>query len=247
MPAPIDLHIHAIPDIEMDTTFRASDVLQATETLKMTASKGGLNSHKRRFVKTMGLRHKPTMDWGMRARARNQVHWDKYWYQLETEKQGTSANVAEPAFGDMGEDRAATSPNRPEFSFSNRTQKVDGASEDSFDSLLRSKRPTDSRDGTTNTDEQPVPQGADMNTPFSQESSSTKEASDDDPGFYFFQQELDHFPTLTTKPSETSSQTGEFTSTTGPESPGGPASPGTKSTFRQYYHVSSEFYKPGKA
>ncbi|CAO3570450.1 unnamed protein product [Mortierella alpina] len=36
------------------------------------------------FVKTFGLRHKPSMDWGMRARARNQVHWDKYWSELET-------------------------------------------------------------------------------------------------------------------------------------------------------------------
>ncbi|KAG9320745.1 hypothetical protein KVV02_005128 [Mortierella alpina] len=36
------------------------------------------------FVKTLGLRHKPSMDWGMRARARNQVHWDKYWSELET-------------------------------------------------------------------------------------------------------------------------------------------------------------------
>ncbi|KAF9147535.1 hypothetical protein BG015_010799 [Linnemannia schmuckeri] len=36
------------------------------------------------FVKSFGLRHKATMDWGMRARARTQRHWDKYWHQVET-------------------------------------------------------------------------------------------------------------------------------------------------------------------
>ncbi|KAF9285125.1 Thymus-specific serine protease [Mortierella alpina] len=41
-------------------------------------------SNRSPFVKTFGLRHKPSMDWGMRARARNQVHWDKYWSELET-------------------------------------------------------------------------------------------------------------------------------------------------------------------
>ncbi|KAG0096679.1 hypothetical protein BGZ93_004143 [Podila epicladia] len=32
------------------------------------------------------LRHKPTMDWGMRARARNQIHWDKYWFHFEASR-----------------------------------------------------------------------------------------------------------------------------------------------------------------
>ncbi|KAG0066590.1 hypothetical protein BGZ90_001343 [Linnemannia elongata] len=47
---------------------------------------GTINSRSLRnpFVKSFGLRHKATMDWGMRARARTQRHWDKYWHQVET-------------------------------------------------------------------------------------------------------------------------------------------------------------------
>ncbi|KAG0214054.1 hypothetical protein BGX28_002920 [Mortierella sp. GBA30] len=46
--------------------------------------------HKYPFARTFGLRHKPSIDWGMRARARRQMHWDEYWGGLET-AQGSDA------------------------------------------------------------------------------------------------------------------------------------------------------------
>ncbi|KAK3831127.1 MAG: hypothetical protein J3R72DRAFT_527838 [Linnemannia gamsii] len=45
------------------------------------------------FVKSFGLRHKATMDWGMRARARTQKHWDKYWDQLENPQASGFGNL----------------------------------------------------------------------------------------------------------------------------------------------------------
>ncbi|GJJ71170.1 hypothetical protein EMPS_03520 [Entomortierella parvispora] len=241
MPALIELHARATPDIGAKPHFRASDAQGAvTDNLNMAAiSKGSLSSHKRRFVKTMGLRHKPTMDWGMRARAKNQVHWDKYWYQLETGKQWAITNADEPPTSNF-EDKKDV-----EISSSSEPG-VDSTTNGSFSGSFKPETTPDSQDEVaTDTDDQSGPEGADMNGQFSQDSSSTGAASDDDPGFYFFQQILDHFSTLKTKPSETSSLAEEFDSKSGSENLHGSASWRIKSTFRQYYHISSEFYKPG--
>ncbi|KAG0284810.1 hypothetical protein BGZ96_010843 [Linnemannia gamsii] len=67
---------------------------------------GTINSRSLRnpFVKSFGLRHKATMDWGMRARARTQRHWDKYWHQLETGDESSDLYMVGTTSSDPGTD-----------------------------------------------------------------------------------------------------------------------------------------------
>ncbi|KAF9932489.1 hypothetical protein FBU30_008062 [Linnemannia zychae] len=75
-------------------------------------------------VKSFGLRHKATMDWGMRARARTQKHWDKYWRQLETRQDTAFDDLYNIAEIDMRENAGTENGqpgNEPLISNSNST------------------------------------------------------------------------------------------------------------------------------
>lgn len=199
-----------------------------------------------RPVRPLSLRHNPTMDWGMRARARNQIYWDKYWVQLEASrhddniilneydaKEKDAKTSSKPNDGDSDDGRNSagdqdstkhsTSCSPPTHLLSTDTNSTDSASNNVC------------RDGT-------IPNsanGANSTTSFTGESgyesegtggsrSHTPTSEDDDAGYFYFHQILNHFQ--------------DPTSTPGSESIGRPS----QETFRQYYHVSAEFYKPGK-
>ncbi|KAG0033032.1 Thymus-specific serine protease [Podila clonocystis] len=122
------------------------------------------------------------MDWGMRARARNQIHWDKYWFQFEASRYDH----------DTKEEEGETS-GKPHAGDSENDKRGSGCES--------------------------------MGTGGSHTYAPTSE--DDDMGYFYFHQILNHFQ--------------EPSSALGGESEGRPP----QVAFRQYYHVSSEFYKPG--
>ncbi|KAF9574315.1 Thymus-specific serine protease [Mortierella alpina] len=131
---------------------------------------GTLNrSYRSPFVKTFGLRHKPSMDWGMRARARNQVHWDKYWSELET---GQEFDI----LSDLDLDPDLSDLSRNSTLSQNTTTTANGSSHLQLGADLVTQ-PESSND--------PEP-GATGTTP-------GLPPGDKDPG-YFFTQVLDHYP-----------------------------------------------------
>ncbi|KAG0332709.1 hypothetical protein BG000_009800 [Podila horticola] len=131
------------------------------------------------------------MDWGMHARARNQIHWDKYWVQPEASRHDNNITLNDASNNVC---RDGTIPNSANGANSTKSF----AGESGYES-----------EGTG---------GSPSHTPTSE---------DDDAGYFYFHQILNHFQ--------------DPTSTPGSESIGGPS----QETFRQYYHVSAEFYKPG--
>ncbi|KAF9215860.1 hypothetical protein BGZ59_000094 [Podila verticillata] len=173
------------------------------------------------MIRPLGLRHKPTMDWGMRARARNQIHWDRYWFQLE-------ANRYE---GALMMDREHQNARREQDIEVSGQEHNAGESEDD-------NKPNDAgRDGT-------IPNGANgtLNTTksftgtgsggcegMSTEGSPTisPTSKEDDTGYFYFRQILNHFQEPSSSPR------------------GGSEGRSGQETFQQHYHVSAEFYKPG--
>ena len=212
------------------------------------ASKGA-HSHKYRFVKTMGLRHKPTMDWGMRARARNQVHWDKYWNQFEP----TGTSGASATFGDDGslsvETKANQDPSKLESlaqPLTNCDMRTNNTAKSELDGMQDVPLGPDRRVRMTNTSllsEPLVVRPDDSFTP--QSTTAGGPAPEDDSGYHFFQQVLNHFPNTTVNNPPPNVPRNESASTTQSDSILESSSLKNMTTFRQYYHVSSEFYKPG--
>ncbi|KAF8929458.1 hypothetical protein BGZ58_008929 [Dissophora ornata] len=151
------------------------------------------------FVKTLGLRHKSTMDWGMRARAQNQIHWDKYWYPFEP------GQVRSKGYRDGNISGRTHSLDTPQAGRDNKTKEANTkgnttVAQKEDDEVVK------------------VLEAAASSTTAAPEGESEL-------GYFFFSQPLDHF----------------LENSTSSSSP--PAN--RSNTFRQYYHISSEFYKPG--
>lgn len=225
--------------IEQETRFRASDVLES-----------GASAHRGRFVKTMGLRHKPTMDWGMRSRAKNQEHWDKYWNQLETGQQWGGGGSG---FSDDDDDERKNAMSKPPLhAFSNCSTQIDNPLENknNSDCIATTDPVEDATDPDDDAQSEPLADAGESE-PFSQESSSTtgSSTSDIDPDYHYFQQVLDHFTSTTSDSSSVPPiiQAEEFVGAFDSEELHGSTTYSSdKSKFRQYYYVSDEFYKPGK-
>ncbi|KAF9542254.1 hypothetical protein EC957_002206 [Mortierella hygrophila] len=193
---------------------------------------GAINSRSLRnpFVKSFGLRHKATMDWGMRSRARTQRHWDKYWHQVETGQEsgldtlyntgnsdtgaGISAGVctvvgAGRSGGPGGDNNADSRSNSTDKSYSTAAAMKDNG-------LARA--------------ETEVPLSPDMIVPLP--------GDNDGPGSLFFSQLLNHYqkspPSQDPSTYFSSTRTGHNTT-----------AHNTTATFRQYYQINLEFYKPG--
>ncbi|KAF9945898.1 hypothetical protein BGZ70_003511, partial [Mortierella alpina] len=110
------------------------------------------------------------MDWGMRTRARNQVHWDKYWSELET---GQEFDILSDLDLDLDADPPAFSGN---ITLSPNTTTVDGNSHLQLlgaDAVMQPESSSEQQPGTAGTTPG-LPPG------------------DADPG-YFFTQLLDHY------------------------------------------------------
>lgn len=214
------------------------------------------NQQHRPVFRPLGLRHKPTMDWGMRARARNQIHWDKYWFQLEASRydgglmanqehhsarreQGMEAsgqkhnhdeseNDNKSTAGDQNNGKHSTSCSPPTRLYSadiNNTDNSNNSNDTGRDGII-----PNSANGTLNTTKSFAGDGSGgcegMSTGGSPSISPTTE--DDDTGFFYFRQILNHFQEPSSSPGGESEGRSE------------------QGIFRQYYHVSEEFYKPGK-
>ncbi|KAF9937575.1 hypothetical protein BGZ67_001086 [Mortierella alpina] len=107
------------------------------------------------------------MDWGMRARARNQVHWDKYWSELET---GQEFDI----LSDLDLDPDLPGCGRNSSTPSQNTTTADGNSHLQLgaDTGMQADSSNEQKAGTTTTPRLPP--------------------GDADPG-YFFTQILDHY------------------------------------------------------
>lgn len=207
----------------------------------------------RPMIRPLGLRYKPTMDWGMRARARYQIHWDKYWFQVEASRyegdmmmdqkhqarreQDTKASGQEHSAGESEDDNKSTAGDQDNGTKHSTSYSPPARS---YSADVNSTDNSNNSNGADNT----IPNGANgtLNTTksfagtrsggcegMSTEAPSISPTSkEDDKGCFYFHQILNHFQ----EPS--SSPRGESEGRSGQE------------TFRQYYHVSAEFYKPGK-
>ncbi|KAF9430032.1 hypothetical protein BGZ94_008558 [Podila epigama] len=233
------------------------------------------------------------MDWGMRARARDQIHWDKFWFQLETDRRASDIklhsddtndrdegnddddddddNAGDDAdddaddenghhHGDKGDTASALAPGseptlspgqeqdgstgkkrvHPKFYSTscslpiseNSSCKDHNSIENEYATNSTTGIPKVSNEGTVTKDchfTYPSNNGSSTIKPNGRDGDSSSDggkyssapASDDvDEGYLYFHQALDHFQVQ-------------------------PAPPPKQETFRQYYHVNSEFYKPG--
>lgn len=238
---------------------------------------GTINSRSLRnpFVKSFGLRHKATMDWGMRARARTQRHWDKYWHQVETGQEsgfdslyetgnsgtgtgtnaGTSTSVSTDVnAGGTGGPREETTTSSSSDTISN-TYGASSSSPYTCASALncteKSNLDTDSRSNRTDGSYSTAPPTttttvtkdnglarAETELPFSPDMITPLPGDNDGTGSLFFSQLLNHNqkspPSQDPSTSFPSTYTDNKTTTHN-----------TSTTFRQYYQINREFYKPG--
>ncbi|KAF9295160.1 hypothetical protein BGZ88_002670 [Linnemannia elongata] len=238
---------------------------------------GTINSRSLRnpFVKSFGLRHKATMDWGMRARARTQRHWDKYWHQVETGQEsgfdslyetgnsgtgtgtnaGTSTSVSTDVnAGGTGGPREETTTSSSSDTISN-TYGASSSSPYTCASALncteKSNLDTDNRSNRTDGSYSTAPPTttttvtkdnglarAETELPFSPDMITPLPGDNDGPGSLFFSQLLNHNqkspPSQDPSTSFPSTYTDNKTTTHN-----------TSTTFRQYYQINREFYKPG--
>ncbi|KAF9143711.1 hypothetical protein BGX30_014960 [Mortierella sp. GBA39] len=223
---------------------------------------GAINSRSLRnpFVKSFGLRHKATMDWGMRARARTQRHWDKYWHQVETGQEsgignlcetgnsgtgagisaGVSTDVGAGGSGGLGGDNSKAPGEETIFSSSPNTKSdTNGASSSSLNCTQNSNLDTDSRLNRTDKSYSTAAMKdnglarAETELPFSPDMIVPLPGDNDGPGSLFFSQLLNHYQK--SPPSQDPST--YFSSTRTDHN--------TTATFRQYYQINWEFYKPG--
>lgn len=240
---------------------------------------GTINSRSLRnpFVKSFGLRHKATMDWGMRARARTQRHWDKYWHQLETGDESSDLFIAGTTSTDTGTDkdmdtRASTGtyistdanaegsggengapgqettvPSSPDTisdslraslctSASNCTQNLNlsinyNNTDGPYSATIITTTTTAIKDSGLARAETEPPTLLNMITP--------PLGDNDGPGSLFFSQLLNHYQ----KPPPPQESYAFFTSTTSDNDNNSTLH--TNTTFRQYYQINREFYKPG--
>lgn len=228
---------------------------------------GAINSRSLRnpFVKSFGLRHKATMDWGMRARARTQRHWDKFWHQGETGQEfdetgssGTGIRTDMSAGGSGGpggdnnnapgeeETLISSSPNTMSYTCGASTSSaftctftINCTQNSKLDTNNRSNI-TDGSDSTAKTTTAMKDNGlarAETELPFSPDMIAPLLGDNDGPGSLFFSQPLNHYqkPPPSQDPSTyfPSSYTDNTTAHI------------TNATFRQYYQINREFYKPG--
>ncbi|KAG0226418.1 Thymus-specific serine protease, partial [Mortierella sp. GBA43] len=161
------------------------------------------------FVKTLSLRHKPTMEWGIDARVKSRMHWDKYWHQLEATRQyceGLEGRLESYQVGVTSDKQHGT------------VVPTKGTGED--ESATGSMNKND-----LNTCKHEAMGGLETDDTCNADNMSTTSVDDEDAmmGYFYFRQPLDHFSGLS------------------PSSP----SLASNSTFRQYYQVNSEFYRPG--
>ncbi|KAG0375252.1 hypothetical protein BGX24_009347 [Mortierella sp. AD032] len=202
------------------------------------------------------------MDWGMRARARTQKHWDKYWDQLE--------NPQASGFGNLDDTGTAH-----EVGIGTNFNSETGA-------IIADATCTDARIGTgiVGAGES----GGDINNKASPEIMLTAVTTattikdnglaraeaeppkvppdyispplgdNDGPGSLFFSQLLNHYdkppssfpiaPTTNEDPTSTSDFSSPFDNIINSRNNNNGATH-TNATFRQYYQINREFYKPG--
>ncbi|KAG9063049.1 hypothetical protein KI688_004649 [Linnemannia hyalina] len=229
---------------------------------------GTINSRSLRnpFVKSFGLRHKATMDWGMRSRARTRRHWDKYWHQVETGEKygfdnlyetgnsgtgagisaGVSTDVGAGGSGGPGGDNSKAPGEETTISSSPHTKSyTNGTSSSSLNCTQNSNLDADSRSNSTDKSyptaaatkdnglaraETELSLSPDMIVPLP--------GDNDGPGSLFFSQLLNHYqkspPSHDPSTYFSSTRTDHNTTTHN-----------TTATFRQYYQINWEFYKPG--
>ncbi|KAF9435950.1 hypothetical protein BGZ76_005171 [Entomortierella beljakovae] len=159
------------------------------------------------FTKAFRLRHKSTVDWGMRDTLPNKRHWDKYWHQLEARRKSKDSE------NELEEDKeilaTKTSTNQaPNYTITSQDKNIVDKLGDSVDGLSDPE----------------IDYGESL---FWEETVET--IDDSESGYFYHSQILDHFydPPSTSDYSYT------------------PTPPPLNSSFRQYYHISNEFYKPG--
>lgn len=205
------------------------------------------------------------MDWGMRARARTQRHWDKFWHQGETGQEfdetgssGTGIRTDMSAGGSGGpggdnnnapgeeETLISSSPNTMSYTCGASTSSaftctftINCTQNSKLDTNNRSNI-TDGSDSTAKTTTAMKDNGlarAETELPFSPDMIAPLLGDNDGPGSLFFSQPLNHYqkPPPSQDPSTyfPSSYTDNTTAHI------------TNATFRQYYQINREFYKPG--
>ncbi|KAG0325753.1 hypothetical protein BGZ99_000198 [Dissophora globulifera] len=158
--------------------------------------------HMHLFPRSLGLRHKSTIDWSMRMKAWSRVPWEQHWTSLESGQAGETGKQAERV-GDIGlEEQTRERPY-----------------ENTTGSLIFDKQDTR---GSNNVS---MSEPAGETSSFKETLVASAPGEGSDSGYFFFSQLLDHMANSSAQSSA-------------------PPLSGN-STFRQYYHVSNEFYKPG--
>ncbi|KAF9361008.1 hypothetical protein BGX26_006560 [Mortierella sp. AD094] len=163
------------------------------------------------FTKTFGLRHKSTVDWGMRDRARNKVSWDKYWHQFEAERR----NKYRYGDGDEPDQNSASKPGD-----------IPDLHKAPLNNVTLDKSAVVGPGADAGEEDIMDPEIDLEESPFWDETVSAFE-EDGESGYFYHSQVLDHFYEPTTDSNPIASPP-----------------PPLNNTFRQYYHISSEFYKP---
>ncbi|KAF8948879.1 hypothetical protein BGZ47_001611 [Haplosporangium gracile] len=241
---------------------------------------GAVNSRSLRnpFVKSFGLRHKATMNWGVRARARTQQHWDKYRHQVETGQgssgfnnlyetgssgssgtgadTGTGKSTYAGAGGSGGDSNKGSAEETMISSSQDAISYFHGASASlsftctsTLDCTQHSNLDTNNHTSSTNESYSTTTAMKDngytrteTESPFAPDMINPLPGDNDGPGSLFFSQLLNHYQN--SFPSQDPSP--YFTSTTADNSDNSNSNnTHTNTTFRQYYQINQEFYKPG--